>query len=97
MNTPIVKGTVSRILCKTVIEDHEFTCGMGTIKSQSKRSVRIGAEMGIVEVSVDLQELLNDLGSRALHSARGVSKLKGGVIVAKVISRKKTLDPKEEK
>lgn len=45
-------------------------------------------EIGDVEMTIDLAALIDYMGRRALVSSRGVSKLQGGMVTAKVTNRR---------
>jgi hypothetical protein len=46
-----------------------------------------GTERITVELSIDLAALAHDMGLRAAHGRKGVSKAKDGIIVGRVIAR----------
>ena len=53
-------------------------------EQRSVRSVQIGTKTATVELIIDVEELLRQIGARALRSKSGKSRLSGGLIEARV-------------
>jgi len=88
--TSIGKGHSSRRLYGPRVETvHEDQYG----GHKSWTQPEIGIEYGEIELLVDVEALIHEIGFRAMMSKSGESKLKGGAVLARVIKRRKEMKP----
>jgi len=89
--TSIGKGPSSRRLYGPRVDTvHEDQYGR---VHKSWTQPEIGIEYGEIELLVDVEALIHDIGFRAMMSKSGESKLKGGAVVARVIKRRQERKP----